>query len=88
MINDEEKSVRDFIHVGSTSLTDAQRRYSPVEFEALPLQWSASKCHFFLCEAPVIEHYTDSTGVAGLLKKDISEICNPRLQRMFENSRP
>ena len=56
------------MHMGSTSLTDAQRRYSLMELEALALQFSVQKCHFFLYEALVIEHYTDSMGVAGLVK--------------------
>ena len=83
-VNEKERTVRDFVHLGSTSLTDAQRRYSPVELEALALSWAVNKCHYFLYEAPFIDHFTNSTGVAGLMKKDLCEVRNPRLQCILE----
>ena len=48
------------------------------------MSWAVNKCHYFLYEAPFIDHYTDSTGVAGLMKKDLCEVRNPRLQRILE----
>ena len=44
-INDKEKTVCDFVYLGSTSLTNAQKRYSPVKRDALALQWAVNKCH-------------------------------------------
>merc|ERR1711954_264000 len=83
-VNEMERTVRDFVYLASTSLMDAQRRYSPVELEALALSWAVNKCHYFLYDAPFIDHYTDSTGVAGLMKKDLCEVRNPSLQRILE----
>ena len=77
MIDDKEKTIRDIVHLGSTSLTETQKRYSPVELESLALAWAVGKCHYYLYEAPIIYHYTDSTGVVGLMKKDLSEVRNP-----------
>ena len=77
MIDDKEKTIRDIVHLGSTSLTETQKRYSPVELESLALAWAVGKCHYYLYEAPIIHHYTDSTGVVGLMKKDLSEVRNP-----------
>ena len=70
-LNEKEKTVNDFVYLSSTSLTDLQKRYSPVELEALALQWAVNKCHYFLYDAPIIGHFTDSTGVAGLMEKDL-----------------
>ena len=33
---------------------------------------------------PFIDHYTDSTGVAGLMKKDLCEVMNPCTQGILE----
>ena len=88
MIDDKEKTIRDIIYLGSTSLTETQKRYSPVELESLALAWAVGKCHYYLYEAPQIFHYTDSTGVVGLRKKDLSEVRNPRIQRILEKVIP
>ena len=45
IIDDKEKTIRDIVHLGSTSLTDTQKRYSPVELESLALSWAVGKCH-------------------------------------------
>ena len=88
MIGDQEKTIRDIIYLGSTSLTETQKRYSPVELESLALAWAVGKSHYYLYEALQIFHYTDSTGVVGLRKKDLSEVKNPRIQRILEKVIP
>ena len=79
-MDDTEKTIRDIVHLGSTSLTDTQKRYSPVELEALALSSAVGKCHYYLYEAPLTNHYADSTGVVGLMKKDLCDVRNPRIQ--------
>ena len=79
-VGETERTIRDIIYLGSTSLTETQKRYSPVELESLALAWAVGKSHYYLDEAPQIFHYTDSTGVVGLRKKDLSEVKNPRIQ--------
>ena len=86
--NGKKKITRTIIHIGSTSLTDAQSRYSPMELEMLCVQWSTQKLHYFLLGAPIIHLHTDSSGVIGVLKKHISDIQNPRLARMVEKLLP
>ena len=76
------------MHLGSTSLTDTQKGYSPVELESLALAWAVGQCHYYLYEAPMINHYTDSTGVVGLMKKDLSDVRNPRIQQILEKVIP
>ena len=83
-----ERIVRDIIYLGSTSLSDTQKRYSPVELESLALAWAVGKTHYYLYEAPKVTHYTDSTGVVGLRKKDLSDVKNPRIQRILEKVMP
>ena len=80
----EEETIRDIIHLGSTSVTEVQAPYLPVELECLAAQWACEKCHYFLADAPKINLFTDSSGLVGLWKKDLSEIKNSRIQRILE----
>ena len=84
IVDGEETTVRNLVNMGSTSLTKTQARYSPIELECFALQWSVSNNHFFLYEFPQIDHYTDSTGIIDLLKKDMSKIKNARIERILE----
>ena len=77
-----QKTTRRIVHIGSTALTPAQSRYSPMELELLAVQWAMQKLHYYFLGAPVINLHMDSSGVIGILKKHISEIQNPRLARM------
>ena len=74
--------------MGSTSLSETQKRYSPVELESLALAWAVGKTHYYIYEAPKVTHYTDSTGVVGLRKKDLSDVKNPRIQCILEKVMP
>ena len=67
-VDGKERTIWDFINIGSTALTDTQARHSPLQLEALSVQWACSKNHFYLAEAPVVKLFTDSSGVVGLLK--------------------
>ena len=84
ILDEEEETIRDIIHLGSTSVTEVQACYSPVELECLAAQWACEKCHYFLADAPKINLFTDSSGLVGLRKKDLSETKNRRIQRILE----
>ena len=82
---DEEGKKRVFktiVHMGSTSPTDAQSRFSAMELEMLCVQWACHRLNYFLLGAPEINLHTDSSGVCTVMKQHISDITNPCLARM------
>ena len=66
VIDGEEETVQDIIHLGSTSVTQVQAGYSPVELECLATQWACEKLHYFLADAPKINFFTDSSRLVRL----------------------
>ena len=75
------------LECGSATLTPAQRNYSIVELELLSVAWSLEKCEYFTRGAPLITVFSDNAGLAGLEKRDLSQISNGRIVRMLERTR-
>ena len=71
---------------GSRFTTEAESRYSPTEGEALAVSWSLNKSKFFTLGCKRLLIATDHQPLLGLLKKDLHEIPNPRLQRIREKT--
>ena len=75
------------LECGSATLTPAQRNYSIVELELLAVVWSLEKCEYFTKGAPLITVLSDHASLAGLERRDLSQIYNGRLVRMLERTR-
>ena len=64
----------DMVMFGSTTLTDCQRRYSPVELETFAVVTSVIR----------LDYYTRGAALKSLFSKSIADVCNPRPQNMLE----
>ncbi|XP_043228769.1 uncharacterized protein K02A2.6-like [Amphibalanus amphitrite] len=73
------------VQCGSRFLTDTESRYAVVELECLACLWALRKCHIFLAGLPQFDLIVDHRPLVPILNsKRLSEIDNPRLQRMRE----
>ena len=70
--------------MGSSSLTDCQSRYSPVEKELLAAVTAVTKLDYFCRAAPVVNIYSDCSTLVAITNKDWSDITNPRILRLME----
>jgi hypothetical protein len=77
----DDKGIR-LVTCGSCSITDAQKRYAPVELECLAIVWAITKCSFWLRGSPGFRVVTDHNPLLGVFQKPLGEIDNPRLQRL------
>ena len=69
----------------SRSLTPAEINYSIVELEMSALVFGILRSKFFLlAHPPFFQVYTDHRSLLGIMKKNLAEIDNPRLQRLRE----
>merc|ERR1711951_179831 len=78
------KSNQVVIAMGSTSLSDCQARYSPVEKECLAALTAITKLDYYCRAAPEVNVYSDCSTLVSLSKKDFSEFTNTRLLRLME----
>lgn len=81
--HDTEGKIR-LIQAGSRSLVPAERNYAPIEQECLGAVWAMEKCRHFLYGCPNFKLVTDHQPLVGIFKKELSEVCNRRLQRFRE----
>ena len=72
------------ITCGSKSFTPAQQRYATIELECLAIIWAIQKCEFYLKVLPDFTVATDHRPLIGTFNKGISDLSNPRLQRLRE----
>ena len=72
------------IEMGSTSLSECQSRYSPVEKEMLAAVTEVTKLDFFCRAAPEVHIFSDCSTLVNITRKDFSEISNTRLLRLLE----
>ncbi|XP_030755156.1 uncharacterized protein K02A2.6-like [Sitophilus oryzae] len=66
---------------GSRSLTAAEKNYSQCEKELLAVVFAVSKFHHFIYGRDV-KIITDNKPLLGIMKKDLSKVPSPRLQRL------
>ncbi|XP_043217351.1 uncharacterized protein LOC122379318 [Amphibalanus amphitrite] len=77
------------VHCGSRFLTDTESRYAVVEIELAAVLWACRKCHIYLAGLPHFTLIVDHRPLVPILnQKQLSEIENPRLQRMREKLTP
>ena len=72
------------LEMGSASLTDAQKRYAPIEQELLAVATACKKLDYFCRWVPNIYIYTDCAPLVALFQKDFTEITNSRILRLME----
>ena len=65
--------------------THIHRRNSPVELKLLAIVTMASRLDYYTSRACIVRVYTNYSARKGLFSKSISDICNPRLQRMLDS---
>ena len=80
--HDPSKGVN-IISCNSTGITESQSRFSPVELESLAVLYAARSTAFWLIGCPEINLITDCSALKELMQKCISEIENPRLQKII-----
>ena len=76
------------VQCGSRCLTDAEKRYAPVELECLGIAWAIEKCRHYLLGNPNFRVVTDHRPLLGIFRKDLSDIDNRRIQRYRERLQP
>ena len=72
------------ITCGSKSFKPAQQQYTTIELECLAIIWAIQKCELYLKGLPNFTVATDYKPLVGTFTKGISELTNPRLQRLRE----
>ena len=77
----EEGNEKFLIQCGSCSLSDVEKRYAPIELEAMAVAWAIKKCYLYLLgsEFTVI---TDHTPLKSIFEKCDSE--NLRIRRFLD----
>ena len=80
----EVNGAKAIITCGSKSFTPSQQRYATIELECLAIIWAVQKCEFYLKGLPDFTVATDHRPLVGTFSKGISEVTNPRLQRLCE----
>ena len=70
--------------MGSSTLTCAQKRYSPVELEVLAVSHSINKLDYFTGFSPLVRVYSDCNALVSIFNQDLSEVKNQRILRMLE----
>ena len=73
----------------SRSLDPAEKNYSVIELEMSALAFGILRCKFFLqAHPPFFQAFTDHRSLVGIMKKNLADIDNPRLQRLREKLLP
>ena len=73
------------VQCGSRFLTDAETRYAVCELEMGACVWACQKCRTYLTGLPQFDMVVDHRPLVPILNsKGLSQIENPRLQRMRE----
>ena len=84
-----QEGVWKMIQCGSRFLTDTESRYSVIELECLAVMWACRKCHLYLAGLPYFDLVVDHRPLVPILNsKRLTEIENPRLQRLREKLTP
>ena len=77
------------VQAGSRFLTPAESRYAMIELEALGACWAMKKCNMYLQGLPYFTLVTDHQPLIPILNsKGISDVENPRLQRLMMKMLP
>ena len=66
------------------SLTE--KRYAPIEIEALAIAYAMEKCRIFLKGGPKFEVWTDHKPLESIFRKHYTEVTNPRVKRFMEKT--
>jgi len=73
------------IAANSSMLGENQIGYSPIDAELLALDFATKACHYWLWACPMIELYSDCSGLLDMLEKPIANITNRRHMKILSN---
>ena len=80
-MNPGEGSV--IISANCTRFKESQLHFSPIEAEAVALDFVISCCSYWISYCPKVELYPDASGLLDLLGKTLCDIENKRLQKIL-----
>ena len=80
----EVNGAKAMITCASKSFTPVRQRYATIELECLAIIWAVQKCEFYLKGLPDFTVATNHRPLVATFSKGISELTNPRLQRLCE----
>ncbi len=70
---------------GSRAASPTERRYAPIEMEALGVAYAVGKCEYYLRGNPhTTTVLTDHRPLEGIFRKDLADVSNTRIQRIRE----
>ena len=73
------------IAANSSMLGENQIGYSPIDAELLALDFAVKGCHYWIWACPVVELYSDCSGLLDMLEKPIANISNRRHMKILSN---
>ena len=79
-----EDGSKALIQCGSTSLTEAQSRYSITEIELLAVVWGMQKAAFYTKGAPPVVVYSVHSTLTSLHTKELIKIDDQRIVNILE----
>ena len=71
------------ISANSSMLSEQQAGYSPIDGEAIALDFACQACHYWLYYCPEIILYSDCSGLLDMIKKPLADITNKRHQKIL-----
>ena len=71
------------VNANCTRFKESQLLFSPIEAEAVALDFSISACNYWISYCPQVELYSDCSGLLDLLHKPLCDIENRRLQKIL-----
>ena len=74
------------VNANCSRFKESQLRYSPVEAEAIALDFAISCCSYWISYCPQLELYSDCSGLLDRLDKSLCNIENKRLQKTLSRA--
>ena len=72
------------INANCTRFIESRLRFSPIEAEAVSLDFAISACNYWISYCPSVELYSDCSGLMDVVaNKPLCDIENKRLQRIL-----
>ena len=83
-LNDEEPAKGALIiSANSSMLSEQQTGYSPIDSEAIALDFACQACHYWIYYCPEVILYSDCSGLLDMIEKPLADITNKRHQKIL-----
>jgi hypothetical protein len=83
-LNDEEPAKGALIiGANSSMLPEQQTGYSPIDGEAIALDFACQACHYWIYYCPEIILYSECSGLLDMIEKPLADITNKRHQKIL-----